>query len=299
MRQSPLTICILLLTMTEQSTCPPDDLMFDSTPPGPGLGWIDSRPSHWPDIDAKHSGGPSAAELIAMYRNRTLNLITLWTNIDRTGCRSSYLSVFSAILLSLMNAERTTSSANRYGQMLCYHLQIIVATLDVRSGVRQLQKNGGRPPPKWLRKILNGMDPTWLHHLLHDTSAFISDITSTCNPSHGKDNGTIIYSMWSPEDTYIGKANVCRIKNGRCLAGATIREMEHWESLILPLNRYYGRPRYKAFRRHAWSDLRYLPLKLVPNSSMGRQVETYVLRCLDPSANRLIVRRATFRQNLQ
>ena len=254
MRQSPLTCCILLLTMTEPSF-PPDALMFDSSPPGLRLGWIDSRPKHWPDINTKTGRSPSAAEIMAMYRERTLTLHTLWTDIDRTGCRSSYLSVLSSILLSLMDENRTTGSANRYGQMICYHLQIIVATLDIRSGVRKLQASGGRPPPRWLQKILAGMDPTWLHHLLHDTSAFISDMVSTCSPTLGKNNGTIIYDMWSPEDVYIGKANVGRIKNQRIFAGATIRLMEHWESLILPLNRYHKRPRYKAFRNHAWSDL--------------------------------------------
>jgi len=65
----------------------------------------------------------------------------------------------------------------------------------------------------------------------------------------------VIYSMWTRSDLYIGKANVVRTKNKKGFAGAPARLMEHWEGLSLPLCTQYNRPRYKLFRRHAWSDI--------------------------------------------
>ena len=100
-----------------------------------------------------------------------------------------------------MGNRGTTGKACRYSQMLCYHIHVIVATLDVRAGVRRQKSSDGRPPPKWLRNILAAMDPEWLHHLLHDTTAWCNDVISTCSPKLGTENGTVIYDMWSPEDT--------------------------------------------------------------------------------------------------
>ena len=147
MRLCIIPIVIAILTMTD-CVFSSDALMFDTSPPGLSLGWLDSRSKHWPDDNAKFSGMPSAADLAHMYRSRTLTLETLWTNIDRSGCRASYLSVHAIIVRSLMNPTKTTGRACRYSQMICYHLQVIVATLDVRAGWKRQQSGDGKPPPK-------------------------------------------------------------------------------------------------------------------------------------------------------
>ena len=152
----------------------------------------------------------------------------------------------------------------------------------MRDSYKRLLRSNGKKPHSWLQQVLRCFNPCWLSFIMDDWQSWsqvIVDIGEHASSS------TVLYAMWSRSDLYIGKANTQRFKHGKHYAGAPHRLIEHWEGLCLPKSQCYHRPRYKLFRRHAWSDIRFMPIFIVDNMAHGRLIESFVIRTMSPSAN--------------
>ncbi len=205
--------------------------------------WLEGNPPGW-DMPFLHE---SCRPLIDAYYERDASLTsTLWAMALKANARSKFLYILQVIFNQLIDPSRSTAHFDLYGMNICFHLQVLVASLDVRSAVAKFRTDIDHRPSKWLRRLLSAMHPAFLDHLLYHFDLWCCDISTIAS---GGANRSILYSMWTRSDSYIGKANLIRTKHNANFAGAPMRLMEHWEGLCLASNPTFHRPRYKIFRR--------------------------------------------------
>jgi hypothetical protein len=189
----------------------------------PSIPSLQGRPPLW----SENVDEATSSALLQSYGQRQPAFLSeLWAQAMRPNCRQIYLETLQTILKSLVLPSRACARFDRYAMMVCFHLQTVVASLDARSCYAEWINSSCQRPPSWLRMLLTGMHPNWLHNLLHDFSAWAADVASI---SAANEDSSIIYGMWSRSDFYVGKANTCRKKSGGHFAGAPMRLMEHWE----------------------------------------------------------------------
>ena len=260
-----------------------NDLVFSK--PGDSIGavppWLVGSPPNWQDDSNSNF---STDCLLDKFHNRDPTLLQfMWGSALGSSARQKYLRCFQGILHSLMNCTKKQATFDRYAMLICFHLQIIVASLDIRATRSHWLSNYRHRPAQWFRMIHAGIHPDWIRLILNDLGQWSTIVGRL---SSAAQDGSIIYAMWSLSDFYVGKANVTRYKGQRRFAGCPARLMEHWEGLCLKDSKSFSRPRYKIFRRQSWSDIRFLPISFVPSRSMSRHIETFVIKALDPSANK-------------
>ena len=245
--------------------------------------WIRGMPDQW------SSHAKLTAEALFIQINDEGSNQRLWGNAFSCCYRHTLLLLSQLLLWRLMDNRVSCSRFAKHDYLVFFHINCIISSLDSRDRYKKLMASEGMQPQKWLKQILSCLDPVWLQLILKDWGKWCQTIVELADFDL---SSTVLYVMWSRSDLYIRKANTQRRKNGITYAGGPHRLMEHWEGLCLSKSQCYHRPRYKNFRRQAWSDLRCFPIFLEENVAYGRLIESFAIRAMQPSANR----RDTIRQ---
>ena len=112
-----------------------DGLMFGTcSATVPSTPWLEGRPPQW----SENPGNLSSFAFLKAYDKKEPQFLSvLWANALAPHCRQVYLETLQGILKSLMFTSRTSARFDRYAMMVCFHLQTIVASLDLRSSYFQ------------------------------------------------------------------------------------------------------------------------------------------------------------------
>ena len=233
-----------------------------------------------PDLWSRHAL-TECDTLYSKYTNADF-ISSIWSNAFDSHFRQLLLLLSQRLLSDMLEDRTSTALFNRHMHLVFFHIQCIIASLDIRGSYQNWLRSKTKEPASWLQRILRCLKPSWLNLILHDWKGWcevVNGLSSTATDS------TVLYAMWSRSDLYIGKANSRRKKLHDFYPGVPHRLVEHWEGLCLPKAQNFNRPRYKLFRRHVWSDIRFMPIFLVDQATFGRRIESFVIRTMEPSGN--------------